>query len=162
MKLLNSYKEYFRGRSDIKVWHFKHSLVIGDKDKIKDVISIELSDGSYIRFGQGDKPNQIEITTICVHSKNRNNGIGGYLMKLMFAFIYETIGFIPPIMLECTGSLNNNDSSIKDQSKFFRKFGFRVTSKKGYPYYIKMELDFCKIKLVNLCGWNEDQFREAA
>ncbi len=162
LKLLNSYKEYFRGRNDINVSHYQQRLRFDEKVKVRDVISIELKDGSYIRFGQGDKENQLEISTICVHSKNRKKGLGTYLIKVMFTFIYDTIGFIPPFMLECTGILNGNYSSVKDQSKFFRKFGFRVTSKKGYPHYIKMELDFTKIKLVNLSGWNEDLFREAA
>ena len=162
LKLLNSYKKYFRGRNDINVSHYQQRLRFDEKVKIKDVISIELNDGSYIRFGQGDKENQLEIATICVHSKNRKKGLGTYLIKVMFKFIYDTIGFIPPFMLECTGVLNGNYFGVKDQSKFFRKFGFRVTSKKGFPHYIKMEIDFCKIKLVNLCDWNEEQFREAA
>jgi N-acetylglutamate synthase-like GNAT family acetyltransferase len=150
LKLLNSYKEYFRGTTGIKVCQFQQCLSFGEKVKVKDVISIELNDGSYIRFGQGDKPNQFEIATICVNSKNRKNGLGTYLIKLMFTFISDTIGFIPPFMLECTGMLNYNFSSVKDQSNFFRKFGFRVTSKKGYPNYIKMEIDFSKIKVSEL------------
>ena len=150
LKLLNSYKEYFRGTAGIKVCQFQQCLSIGEKVKVKDVISIELNDGSYIRFGQGDKPNQFEIAAICVNSKNRKNGLGTYLIKVMFTFIYDTIGFIPPFMLECTGKLNYDFSSVKDQSNFFRKFGFRVTSKKGYPNYIKMEIDFSKIKVSEL------------
>jgi hypothetical protein len=162
LKLLNSYEEYFRGRNDIKVRHYQQCLGFNEKVKVKDVISIELNDGSYIRFGQGDRENQLEIATICVHSKNRNKGLGTNLIKEMFTFIYETIGFIPQFMLECTGTLNGNYYGVKEQSKFFRNFGFRVTSKKGYPNYVKMELDFAKINLGNLCSWNEDQFQDAA
>ena len=148
IKLLNNYENYFKGRKDLCVYDFHHMLMFDDVVKYKDVITIELNDGSYIRFGQGDKPNQLEIATISVQSKNRNKGYGTFLIKQMFTFIYDTIGFIPSFMLECTGSLNFDFTSIKDQTKFFRKFGFRATSKKGYPYYVKMEIDFGKISLL--------------
>ena len=153
VKLLNNYENYFKGREDISVDNHHLYLVVNDKEKYNEVISIEMSDGSYIRFGQGNKPNQLEISTISVQSKNRTRGYGTFLIREMFTFINETIGFIPSFMLECTGSLNDDVSSIKEQSKFFRKFGFRVTSKKGYPEYVKMELDLTKISLLDITNF---------
>jgi hypothetical protein len=150
IKLLNNYENYFKGRKDLCVYDAHHMLTFDDFVKYRDVISIELNDGSYIRFGQGDKPNQLEIATISVQSKNRNKGYGTFLIKEMFTFIYDTIGFIPSFMLECAGSLDFNLMSIKEQTKFFRKFGFRATSKKGYPNYVKMEIDFAKISFLDI------------
>jgi hypothetical protein len=64
-------------------------------------------------------------------------------MNTLFLFIYETLGYISPVFLKCTGFINNGGefikNPIKNQTKFFRKFGFRVTYNKLYPEYVRMD-----------------------
>jgi hypothetical protein len=77
--------------------------------------------------------NGLEITRIIVDEQGKGNGTT--LMKMFFGLIgfagldLETL----PIMLECVGSVgggsNYVESNISAQTKFFRKFGFRVDSK---------------------------------
>ena len=77
--------------------------------------------------------NGLELTRIIVDEQGKGNGTT--LMKLFFYLIgqsgldLETL----PIMLECVGSVgagsNYVKSNISVQTKFFRKFGFRVEQK---------------------------------
>jgi hypothetical protein len=97
---------------------------------------------SLIRIAPSEN-NGIEITRIIIGSSDRGKNLGSFLMNTLFLFLYETLGYIPPIFLECTGSINNGDdfisNPIQNQTKFFRKFGFRVTIKKFYPEYVRMD-----------------------
>ncbi len=85
----------------------------------------------------------IEITRVLVGNGYTGKNIGSYLMHTLFLFLIETLGYIPPIFLECTGKINYGDTivenPIQNQTKFFRKFGFRVTNKKHYPFYVRMD-----------------------
>jgi GNAT superfamily N-acetyltransferase len=85
----------------------------------------------------------IEITRILVDETQRGKNIGSFLINTLFLFLLETLGYIPPISLECTGNISNGnvliENPIQNQTKFFRKFGFRVTVSKYYPYYVRMD-----------------------
>jgi hypothetical protein len=85
----------------------------------------------------------IEITRILVDEPHKGKNIGSFLMNTLFLFLIETLGCIPPIFLECTGRINNGiewiENPIQNQTKFFRKFGFRVTVSKYYPSYVRMD-----------------------
>lgn len=85
----------------------------------------------------------IEITRILVDKTYKGKNIGSFLMNTLFLFLIETLGHIPPIFLECTGDIGNGNEWIKNpiqnQTKFFRKFGFRVTVSKYYPSYVRMD-----------------------
>jgi GNAT superfamily N-acetyltransferase len=87
--------------------------------------------------------NGIEIYRIIVHESYQGKNIGSFLMNTLFCFFIETLGFIPPVFLECTGDISFEDrmveNPIQNQTKFFRKFGFRVTVSKYYPYYVRMD-----------------------
>jgi len=97
---------------------------------------------SVIRIAPSEN-NGIEITRIIVGESDRGKNLGSFLMNTLFLFIYETLGYIPPIFLECTGGIYNGNelvkNSIQNQTKFFRKFGFRVTNNKLYPDYVRMD-----------------------
>ena len=107
---------------------------------------------SVIRIAPSDN-NGIEITIIIIGSSDRGKGIGSLLMNTLFLFIYETLGYISPVFLECTGFINNRGefikNPIKNQTKFFRKFGFRVTYNKLYPEYVRMDYFQDKFLLEN-------------
>jgi hypothetical protein len=118
------------------------SMVERKKKKIVKVhpfISLTLSDGSIICFGPNEQDG-LEISQLVCSKKGR--GQGTYLMNTFFDILNETLGFIPPLYLECTGSIFFKEfsvlSSIHKQTKFFRKFGFRVANRKEYPYYVDM------------------------
>jgi hypothetical protein len=85
----------------------------------------------------------IEITRILVDDTHKGKNIGSFLMNTLFIFLLETLGYIPPIFLECTGKISNGnewiENPIQNQTKFFRKFGFRVTVSKYYPNYVRMD-----------------------
>jgi hypothetical protein len=119
------------------------SVVVRKKKKIskfRQFISLTLKDGSILRFVPNGTDG-LEISKL-VCSK-RGQGRGTYLMKLFFEILNEILGFIPPLYLECTGSVDFQgamvQSSIQSQTKFFRKFGFRVDNRKEYPSYIDMK-----------------------
>lgn len=111
------------------------------KVKLHNCITLILPDESLIRFSSyGD--DGIELTRIWVKEKNQKKGQGTYLMDLFIKFIEDAIGFLPEIYLECTGNIgiDNNAYSmdISEQTKFFRKYGFRVKERSHYPHYVNM------------------------
>jgi GNAT superfamily N-acetyltransferase len=107
-------------------------------------ITFSLSDGSHIRFSPNDSDG-IEITRVFVPKKSRRKGTGKMLMGTFFAFLLITLGFIPQITLECTGSIGLGESQesapIENQIKFFKKFGFQEIYISEKNDYVKME--FC-------------------
>jgi len=155
-KLKNNSERYFHGSECQVAYHEYSSLIVSGIKKIRPSLTIKLTDGSWIQIGSGDLSDQIEIMTIAAPN---GKGKGSFLMKVFLKFVLDVIGYIPKICLECTGDLTANGyifiSSVSSQTKFFRKFGFRVKSRKGYPYYVKMEFDHTKIKLQEL---HFDQF----
>ena len=71
------------------------------------------------------------------------------LMNLFLSLTLVSIERFPEIELECTGNLNVGSkvimNPISSQTKFFRKFGFRVVKEESeYPEYVKMKFDFSK------------------
>jgi hypothetical protein len=121
--------------------------------KVHNCITIQFPCNSYVRIASYGK-NSVEITNINVKKSSRNQGTGSMLMFTLIHFIMNTLGTIPNIFLECTGNLEvdgfNFKHSIQDQTRFFRKFGFRVYSKKGYPDYALMKLDHSKLNLAQI------------
>lgn len=143
-RLKDSFKPYF---SDFSKFGDRLTLVIdkiqtivelknGGKLKIHNYLFFELPDGLHIRISPFGS-NQIEVSRIWVHPNHINEGLGSEMMNLLFEFIRYTLGFVPPLFSECTGSVglgeNNQKSSISKQTAFFSKFGFRVKDGKSYP-----------------------------
>lgn len=143
--LVSNLDSYFGKLSHLDVCLEIVPSTVNNLTKLRESICITLFDGSWIRFACSGHGNQLEIASIGVMPSNQNRGLGKYLMKLVFTFIRDTLEFIPPMMLECTGNLFARgvcfQNSTQNQTKFFGNFGFRVTSKKGYTNYVKMELD---------------------
>ena len=114
--------------------------------KIRNSITIALENGSHLRFCPYQN-NGIEISRLYVEECNQNNGDGTLLMNFIFNTIFKVLKNFPEIALECTGEVGYKETliinSIQNQTKFFRKFGFRVDKNVSkYPYYVKMFFDF--------------------
>jgi GNAT superfamily N-acetyltransferase len=107
-------------------------------------ITFSLNDGSFIRFSP-DETDGIDITRVFVNKDARGKGVGKMLMGTLFSFFLLTIGHIPKLTLECTGSLglgiNEESITIDSQIKFFEKLGFKVVYQANSHSYVKME--FC-------------------
>ena len=121
--------------------------------KIHNCITIHFPCKSYVRLSSYGT-NSIEITNINVKESSRNLGTGCMLMTMLFMFLNQTLGEFPNIVLECTGNLIFDGFEFKyplqNQIRFFRKFGFRVSYKKGYPEYVQMKLDQSKLNLMQI------------
>ncbi len=120
-----------------------NSVVVRKNKTIKKnrpFISLTLNDGSILRFCPNENDG-LEISKLV--AANRGNGQGTFLMNIFFEILHEILGFVPPLYLECTGNVDFQgdivQSSIQSQTKFFRKFGFRVANRKEYPYYVDMK-----------------------
>jgi hypothetical protein len=113
----------------------------GSKVKSHNCITLILPDESLIRFSSFGIDG-VELTRIWVKEENHKKGQGSYLMDLFFKFIEDTIGYTPTIFLECTGEVglgkNAISMDISEQTRFFRKFGFRVKDRSLYPHYVNM------------------------
>jgi hypothetical protein len=121
----------------ISVVDFKNE----SKAKFHNCITLILPNESVIRFSSYGLDG-IELTRVSVKEENQKKGQGTYLMTIFFKFIKDSIGFIPGIFLECTGQIgldkNTISMGISQQTKFFRKFGFKVKDRNQYPYYVNM------------------------
>jgi GNAT superfamily N-acetyltransferase len=129
-----------------------HSGVEGNDGKthltIANSVTILNEDGSLLRF-LPSKVGGIVISRLFVTPKNQSKGYGTMLMNLFLSIALVSIKKFPEIELECTGSLNVGSkvfiNPISSQTKFFRKFGFRVVKEESeYPEYVKMKFDFSK------------------
>ena len=113
----------------------------GSKAKFHNCITLILPNESVIRFSSYEL-DKLELTRISVKEENQKKGQGTYLMTILLKFIKDNIGFIPTIFLECTGEIgldkNAISMGISEQTKFFRKFGFKVKERNQYPYYVNM------------------------
>jgi hypothetical protein len=89
----------------------------------------------------------IEISAVVVNGQ-RGNGMGSLMMLHMLCLITDPFFMtnLQNIMLECVGSIGFGEdaqkSSISQQTKFFRKFGFRVSKDRKDKYgtlsYVQM------------------------
>ena len=74
--------------------------------------------------------------------ENHINGLGSLLMDLFFDFMLFAKVEPSEYFLECTGAVglgdNKQELSVASQTNFFRKLGFSVNNRKGYPDYITM------------------------
>jgi hypothetical protein len=115
-------------------------------------IRIRLNHENYILFSPYGNDG-IELGTILVSESGK--GIGTYLMRVMFQILLLNNNNKLPskIKLDCVGSLgsglNRIESSISEQTRFFRKFGFRVNkdfkTKNGILKRVEMTFDETKI-----------------
>jgi len=149
-KLITAYKDFenFMNTAtelNISVQH-KDFLTIVEKKKgsvlkFQDTITFFLLDGSHIRFSTFNNTG-IEISRVWVHPDNHQKGLGSLLMSLLFEFIEFAEVEPSEYFLECTGAIgvgdNHQSVGLDIQTKFFRKFGFRVQNGKGYPNYVTM------------------------
>jgi hypothetical protein len=119
------------------------SVIVNPKStilKIHDSITISLPCESHIRFCPY-KNESIEISRVLVGFKERRKNKGSQLMTILDDFIQDILGFIPEMYLECTGSIGFeilNSTTVKVQTAFFRKHGFKVNDGKHYPRYVSM------------------------
>jgi hypothetical protein len=169
MKTLEAKIAKFIEKSNIKVYenndvynHMKQSLftsdfsVCAETDDITTLVdcgngkmtayrsekcSITLSDGSHIHFTSHN--NNIDISRVISNQK----GNGKILLALVVAFFTNAVietGMKSDLVLECIGSVgmgnNMRKMDIKDQTSFFRSFGFRKYGKYN-PNHIHMKLD---------------------
>lgn len=100
-----------------------------------------LNDGSHIRISPFNI-NGIEISRVYVNPNNHRKGIGSLLMQLLEEFMNYIEVKPEELFLECTGAVGAGDNlqevGIDIQTKFFRKFGFKVNNGKDYPNYVSM------------------------
>jgi hypothetical protein len=129
-----------------------HSGVL-TKDKfilrIHNSTTISISNDSHLRFCPHGK-NGLEISRVYVLETNQGKGDGTFLMNFLYKNILRSVGQFPEIMLECTGQVGSGENelinSITKQTKFFRRFGFRVSqSESKHPHYVKMKFDLTKL-----------------
>ena len=115
---------------------------------IANSVTMFLKDGSHLRF-LPSKNKGIVISRIYVRPENQSKGNGSKLMNNLFSIIFESLKEFPEIELECTGTVGSGSnriySTISSQTRFFRKFGFRVVREESeYPEHVKMKFDFAK------------------
>jgi hypothetical protein len=113
--------------------------------RVHPLIKIEFGNSHVTLCPFGD--NGIEISSIVVDGQ-RGNGMGSLMMLHTICLISDPFfnGGCDNIMLECVGSIgfgdNADKSSISQQTKFFRKFGFRVSKDRKDKYgnlsYVQM------------------------
>lgn len=103
--------------------------------------SITLPDSSHIHFSSYN--NNIDISRVISNQK----GNGKLLLSIVVAFFSMAVtetGQKSELILECVGSVgmgsNLRKMDIKDQTSFFRSFGFRKYGKYN-PKHIHMRLD---------------------
>lgn len=102
----------------------------------------------------------IEIAQVKTDDKMRGKGLGSIMMSVVMCVLTNHKNTnseynLNEIMLECVGSIgmgdNRVDTTIKQQTKFFRKFGFRVTkdrkNKYGECMYVQMHYDETKFDI---------------
>jgi hypothetical protein len=111
----------------------------GFKLKVHPHITFSAPDGSLIRFSPYKKDG-LEISRI--QSAKIGSGMGTRLMEDFLIFSRTYNGYSPLIYLECTGAVGWGDNrvnmEISEQTRFFRKFGFRVRNGKRYPKWVDM------------------------
>ena len=116
--------------------------------KVHPMIRVKFG-GSYVTICPfGD--NGIEISSIVVNGQ-KGNGMGSLMMIHIMSLISDPFfnTNCTDVMLECVGSIGFGDnavqSSISQQTKFFRKFGFRVSKDRKDKYgnlnYVQMMYD---------------------
>ena len=107
--------------------------------KVQPYISLHLPNLSVIRFSP-HMEDALEISR--VQATQIGIGYGTMLMEIFFCMVRGTLGYIPKIWLECTGSLGHNHTEVNhgitEQTKFFRKFDFRVNERRQYPRWVDM------------------------
>jgi hypothetical protein len=125
--------------------------------RVHPLIKIEFGNSYITLCPFGD--NGIELSSIVVNGE-RGNGMGSVMMIHMLCLISDPFfnSGCNDIMLECVGSIgfgeNAQTSSISQQTKFFRKFGFRVSKDRKDKYgnlsYVQMMYneDKCDINLI--------------
>ena len=127
-----------------------------------DVINSQVEDEVYIsnRIKLGFKNNIGVITLtpekdgICISKVILNpymgvkRGTGSVFMGQLYRWILDTLNDFPPMYLECMGRINWGNQMFEYpyslQTKFFRKFGFRVVDfKKGNGKNVN---NYCQMK----------------
>ena len=110
--------------------------------KMHNSLDIHFIDGSVIRFSP-DKEDGLELTRIMIPEKNRGRGLGVDYMELVLSSIQEVLGFIPRMVLECTGAIgavhNYEQLSLDAQIRFFQKFDFVVVEHDFQVGYARLE-----------------------
>lgn len=143
--LLDNVEEYFKRFKVMRYNVMEMNSIVGvDKKtvlRIHNSISFHFPDDSVIRFSPFGM-NGIEISRVWVTHSNQGKGIGSKLMELLFQFLEDILGEIPPLYLECNGSIGFGErqefTPISKQTSFFRKFGFRVKDGSDYPHFLTM------------------------
>jgi len=110
--------------------------------KMHNSIDFLFPDGSVIRFSP-DKKDGLELTRIKVATENRGIGLGRNIMELSLNSFEEVLGYVPRIVLECTGAIgvshNYEELSLDAQIQFFQKFDFVIVEHDFNKGYVLME-----------------------
>ena len=110
--------------------------------KIHNSLDIHFFDGSIIRFSP-DKKDGLELTRIRLPEQSRGRGLGKDYMELFLSSIEDVLGYIPRMVLECTGAIgaahNYEELSLDAQVRFFQKFDFVVVEHDFQNGYARME-----------------------
>lgn len=98
---------------------------------------ILFNDDSYLKFTVFD--DRIYVASIQVSKQKRRQGVGSALMRKMEKIVSEALGFEPKYELVCTGENNFEIFGLKNQTAFFRKFGYKIIkNRSNYPTYVTM------------------------
>lgn len=98
--------------------------------KVHNCLTFFFPEGSFVRISP-IKNNKLEITRI--ETSKPGNGIGKLLMGYLLDYIYNCLGYVPPIQVDITGAVGFGETlrntPIEIQKNFFEKFDFKVIKK---------------------------------
>jgi ribosomal protein S18 acetylase RimI-like enzyme len=110
--------------------------------KVHNSLDIHFVDGSVIRFSP-DKEDGLELTRIKLPEKSRGRGLGKDYMDLTLTSFQHVLGYVPRIVLECTGAIgvaeNYEELSLDSQVGFFEKLDFVLVEYDSKVGYARME-----------------------
>lgn len=139
---LSTNLDYFKNKG-LDMYEVLHGVI---HSKVEDVVYIS----NRISFCFPNQMAQISLTPendgICISkvvlnpNMEHKPGTGTSLMVLFYMWLINTLEDLPPMYLECMGHINWGQNLLSypysKQTKFFRKFGFRVIEyKKGNEKY---------------------------
>jgi len=110
--------------------------------KMHNSLEVHFIDGSVIRFSP-DKEDGLELTRIKLPEQSRGRGLGKDYMELVLSSMEDVLGYIPRMVLECTGAIgavhNYEQLSLDAQIRFFQKFDFVVVEHDFQVGYARLE-----------------------
>jgi predicted GNAT family acetyltransferase len=153
-----------------KSFHLPKDFLMIDCNVTNSIVDTQLRIHPYIHFVFGNGMGYvsicplgdtgIEISQVKVDDKMRSQGLGSVMMCVVMCVLTNHANTnseynLNQIMLECVGSIGMGETrvetTISKQTKFFRKFGFRVIkdrkNKYGELMYVQMNYDETKFDI---------------